>query len=76
VNNDDKENNAVNCIIDTVYKIKQRAFNSIDWTSGVPEALFQEKMTILEEDEKLAELDVSKWSDANKKEFVAKCIQE
>jgi prophage antirepressor-like protein len=76
VNNDDKENNAVNRIIDTVYKIKQRAFNSIDWTSGIPEALFQEKMTILEEDEKLAELDVSKWSNANKKEFVAKCIQE
>jgi prophage antirepressor-like protein len=75
VHNDDEENQAVNRIIDTVYNLKKRAFDSIDWTSGIPEDTFKETITLADDAKKLAEFDVSAWSKADKQEFVANCLR-
>lgn len=76
VNNDDEENEVVNRIIDTVYRIKQHAFDSVEWTNGIPDDLFRETITISDGDEKLAELDVSKWNQTEKTRFVDTCLAE
>lgn len=75
INHDDEENEIVNKIIDTVYKLKQQSFNAVDWTQGIHEDIFIETLTITNGEEKLAELDISSWDEENKKEFVATCIK-
>ena len=76
VHNDDEENVVVNKIIESVFKLKETSFNSIDWMTGIPPDTFKETFLISQGEEKLAELDISKWSDIDKKEFIAKCIVE
>jgi hypothetical protein len=76
INNDDEENNMVNKIVDTVYKLKRIAFKSEDWAQGIPEDIFKETLTIAAGDEKLAELDISEWGEQRKQEFVGFCIKE
>ncbi len=76
IHNDDQENEMVSKIIDTVYRLKQVQFNSTDWTEGIPENAFEEKLLITQGDEKLAELDVTRWNEAAKQQFVAHCIKE
>ncbi len=76
VNNDDEENEMVNKIIDTVYKLKQTAFNSTDWMQGIPEDMFKETIELKQVDQKLITFDVTSWTDEHKKEFVANCVKE
>ena len=76
VHNDDDENIFVNKIIDSVFKLKQMALNSVDWTTGIPSDTFNETLTITDGDEKLAVLDISQWNEIDKKEFIEKCIAE
>jgi hypothetical protein len=76
IHHDDEENDIVNKIVDTVYKLRQVAFESKDWIQGIPENIFKETLTIAAGDEKLAELDVSKWDEQRKQEFVGFCIKE
>ncbi len=44
VHNDDEENEMVNEIVDTVFKLKQIKFNPQDWLSGVPEGIFDDNI--------------------------------
>ncbi len=76
IHNDDQENEMVSKIIDTVFRLKQIRFNSADWTEGIPDNAFEEKLLITQGDEKLAELDVTRWNKAAKQQFVAHCIKE
>jgi len=76
IRHDDEENELVNKIIDTVYKLKQNSFNSTDWTRSIPSNIFTETIAITIGDEKLAELDISLWKEHHKSEFVASCIKE
>jgi hypothetical protein len=76
VNNDDEENDAVNKIVDVVYKLKQSAFNAVNWTQGIPDDIFVETLTIIQGDEKIADLDISAWSEVHKKQFVLTCLKE
>lgn len=76
VNNDDEENDMVNKIVETVYKLKQNAFNAIEWSQGIPEDIFKEKLLITNGEEKIAELDITQWSETHKKEFIANCLGE
>ncbi len=46
VNNDQEENELVNSIIETVYKLKNIQFNPSDWMTGIPEGAFAEVFTI------------------------------
>ncbi len=73
---DNEENETVNKIIDTVSKLRQLVFNSNDWTDGIPVDIFKETILIANGDEKLAELDISEWNEAQKREFVSICIRE
>lgn len=78
--NDDKENEMVNRIIDTVYSLKQKAFNAIDWTSGIPADAFAENMQLVINDtddtevKELAKFDVSDATDEQKQEFISECL--
>jgi hypothetical protein len=76
VRNDDVENDAVNKIIDVVYKLKQSAFSVIDWTQGIPDDVFAETLTITQGAEKIAKLDISTWDESHKKEFILTCLKE
>jgi hypothetical protein len=74
--NDDGENEIVNKIIDTVDKLKQSAFRAENWSQGIPPDTFKEMLLITDGNEDLASLDVSRWDEARKQTFVAKCIKE
>ena len=76
VHNDDEQNIVVNKIIDTVYKLKEQVFNSVDWTSGIPEGIFEEYLVITDSskpEEPIGKLDVTEWSEAGKRIFVRNC---
>jgi hypothetical protein len=47
-NNDDEENAAVNIIIDSVFKLKQKEFKYLDWTSGLDMSIFEENIKLVE----------------------------
>ncbi len=76
IHHDDEENDIVNKIVETVYRLRQVAFESKDWVRGIHENIFKETLTIATGDEKLAELDVSKWDEQHKQKFVGFCIKE
>ena len=76
VNNDEEENELVNRIVDTVYKLKQAVYNSKDWMQGIPEGIFNEILTITDGSETLAQLDTTLWTESNKKEFISRCLKE
>jgi prophage antirepressor-like protein len=48
VNYDCAENEAVNKLIDAVYRLKQQRFTLTDWTSGLDMAIFEENMKLVE----------------------------
>ncbi len=76
VHNDDEENETVNKIVDTVFKLKQIKFNSRDWVSGIPEGVFDEVFEMKQGDKNIANFNVTSWTEEHKKEFIDKCIQE
>ncbi len=76
VNNDDEENEMVNRIIDTVFKLKRATFNSQDWMSGISEDVFRETLAITNGSETLQVMDVSNWTEQHKKDFISHCVQE
>jgi prophage antirepressor-like protein len=76
VHNDDEANELVNKIIDTVYRLKNAAFRSEDWTSGIPKDMFKETLTINDNTKPLIEFDISLWTEKNKKDFVEKCLEQ
>lgn len=75
VHNDDEENQLVNKIIDTVYKLKQSVYDSKDWMTGIPENAFKETLMITAGEEE-TKLDITNWTEQHKKEFISKCILE
>jgi prophage antirepressor-like protein len=75
VNNDDAENDVVNNIIDTVYKLKQTAFSSIDWMAGLPEDIFNEDIKMIENNKEIAKFDVTTATNEQKQNFVKECIE-
>ncbi len=76
VNNDQEENELVNSIIETVYKLKNIQFNPSDWMTGIPEGAFAEVFTIQHNDQTPVVLDISNWTKQHKKDFIDRCIQE
>ncbi len=76
VNNDQEENELVNSIIETVYKLKNIQFNPSDWMTGIPEGAFAEVFTIQHNDQTPVVLDISNWTTRHKKDFIDRCIQE
>ncbi len=76
VNNDQEENELVNSIIETVYKLKNIQFNPSDWMTGIPEGAFAEVLTIQHNDQTPVVLDISNWTKQHKKDFIDRCIQE
>jgi predicted Zn-dependent protease len=76
INNDDIENDAVNRLIDVVMRLKEKAFDHLDWSAGIPEDAFKETFTITDGDEKLVEFDVSAWDEQAKQEFLTNCLKE
>ncbi len=76
IHHDDEENDIVNKIVETVYRLRQVAFVPKDWVQGIPENIFKETLTIAVDDEKLVELDVSAWDESRKQKFVGFCIKE
>lgn len=77
VNHDDDEHDVVNKTIDMVYELKQSAFNSSEWTRGLSDDIFEENiMTITCPGTSPVKMDVSAWSDEQKKEFVSNCLDE
>jgi len=76
VHNDDEENDVINRIIETVYRLKESSFSPNDWMSGIPEDTFKEVLCITDGENELAEFDVSRWDETRKQEFVAYCLKE
>jgi hypothetical protein len=77
VNNGDEQNELVNKIIDTVYRLKEQSFNTMDWMSGLPEYVFNETLTLTDSsNNKLLEMNVTDWSTERKQELVAACLKE
>jgi prophage antirepressor-like protein len=75
VENDNGENEQVNLIIDAVYRLKTAAFDTLDWTAGIPEDAFKEKLTISDGEQVRAEMDVSTWPEEEKDRLVADCLK-
>jgi hypothetical protein len=75
INYDGLENKAVNCLIDTVYKLKQSKFSYTDWTSGLDMDIFKEKMALIEDNKEVAKFDMTYATDAQKQEFIRGCIE-
>ncbi len=76
IHNDDEENEQINRVIETVYNLRRKQFSADDWMDGIPEDIFKEQLTIMDGDEKVLEMDVSRWPESRKKEFIAFCFKE
>jgi phage anti-repressor protein len=76
VNNDDEENNTVNAIVETVYRLKQKALCPNDWMSGLPEDTFTENMQLVAGagQNVVAKFNVTNATEDQKKAFVRRCI--
>jgi hypothetical protein len=75
VNNDDDENQMVNKIIDAVFRLKRNAFVESEWTLGIPENVFKDTLCITSGGETILNVDISKWTNANKQVFISDCLK-
>lgn len=75
VENDDLENEMVDHIVDDVINLRMKAFNPEQWLHGLDMNVFKETISITMGDEK-EELDVTRWDETRKRNFVAFCIKE
>ncbi len=75
---DDRENDAVNTLIENVYKIKQNGFNEDEWITDLDMSIFSEKMVLIENPEERsvvrAEFDIANATKEQKNAFVKECI--
>lgn len=76
VRNDDEENNTVNAIVETVYRLKQKVLRPNDWMFGLPEDTFTENMQLVAGPGQnvVAKFDVTNATEDQKKVFVKQCI--
>lgn len=75
VTNDDGENKTVNQIIDAVYNLKQKSFNHIDWTAGIPTDAFKTEIKLIEDAKEVARFDVTVATAEQKQNFIKGCIE-
>jgi hypothetical protein len=72
---DTRENETINSLIDTVFKLKCFSFNTTDWTSGLDMSIFGENIVMRIEDNELARFDVTCATEEQKREFLKKCLE-
>lgn len=81
INDDSAHNNLINAVIDTVHKLKCANYSPERWMSGIDTSIFSEEFRLVaanddsKEPEIQATFDVTNATDAQKKEFVARCVQ-
>jgi hypothetical protein len=75
---DDEENEAVNKLIDAVFKLKQKEFKYLDWTTGLDMTIFEDTMKLIEnsdgEEVKRAEFNITTATKEQKDAFVKDCM--
>jgi hypothetical protein len=77
VHDDDEQTDMVNRIIDSVYRLKEKAFTVTDWMCGLPKGVFNERLALVDEDNnKLMEFNVTNWSVEHKQSFVSSCLKQ
>jgi hypothetical protein len=80
INYDYLENDAVNRIIDAVYRLRKRQFSHLDWMSGLNPEVFRDEMRLItaaddNEAKTEARFDITNASEEQKQEFVRECIK-
>jgi phage anti-repressor protein len=76
ISNDDAHNNLINSIIDTVYQLKCSNYSIEHWMNGIDTAIFREEYQLVSSDyEVKVAFDVTSATEAQKKAFVAQCVQ-
>ena len=76
ISNDDAHNNLINSIIDTVYQLKCSNYSIEHWMNGIDTAIFREEYHLVDSgDEVKVAFDVTSATEAQKKAFVAQCVQ-
>ena len=80
VNHDDTQNEIVNTIIDSVYKLKQKHYDYLDWTSGLDLEIFNESIKMItssetEEEKELVRFDITNSTEEQKKKFIEECME-
>ncbi len=74
---DDKENEAIDTLIDTVFKMKQKVFEHLDWTAGLDMSIFDSTMKLIEDGESQevhATFDMKTATKEQKDAFIRDCI--
>jgi KilA-N domain/T5orf172 domain len=71
---DEQANEAVNKIIETVYKLRTLKFDGETWTSGLDMNIFEESIKILHDDKEIAKFDIRFMNDEQKQRFMDECI--
>ncbi len=80
---DDQENEAIDKLIEAVFKLKQKEFRHLDWTSGLDMSIFDDKMRLIEmssgEDGEIsqiqqADFDMTTATKEQKDAFIRDCI--
>lgn len=80
VNHDDTQNEIVNTIIDSVYKLKQKHYDYLDWTCGLDLEIFNESIKMItssetEEEKELVRFDITNSTEEQKKKFIEECME-
>lgn len=80
---DDEENESVNKLIDAVFKLKQKEFKYLDWTSGFDMSIFEDNMKLIENitdndgnevEVKHAEFNITTANQKQKDAFIRDCM--
>lgn len=83
INYDDEENKAVNKLIDAVFKLKQKEYKYLDWTSGLDMSIFEDNMKLIENitneegddiEVKRAEFNITTATQEQKDAFIRDCM--
>ena len=76
ISNDDAHNNLINSIIDTVYQLKCSNYSIEHWMNGIDTTIFREEYQLISSDAEVkVAFDVTSATEAQKKAFVAQCVQ-
>jgi prophage antirepressor-like protein len=71
---DGEHHEHVNRIIDNVCKLKEKLFDTIEWTKGITPEFFETNIRLIEGTREVAKFDVSNASEEQKQAFMNECV--
>lgn len=73
---DQQENEQVNRIVDTAFRMKRLGASKCDWASGLDMSVFDETLRLMDDDQKeLAQFDVTIATEEQKRQFIRQCLE-